>query len=92
MVATDGSATYVMYLYGEIEETRAPAIGFNAGDTERGYNLPKSAYGGSPTNLSASSNVGRPGTFVFRVDQNDIQGRTIIIVINTYNFLVYTGP
>ena len=74
MVATDGSATYVIFLYGEMEtgEYDPPSeanIGFDAGDGKHGYNLP---YGRNETNLLSTSNVGQPGTFLFRVDQNEI--------------------
>ena len=77
VLATDGSSTYVMFLYGEMGWGREPTIGFNAGDFTCGYTLPQSAYGGSVSNLTSSSNFGQPGTFLFRVDQNDIIGKLI---------------
>lgn len=49
-------------------------IGFNAGDFSRSYTLPQSSYGLDVSNLSSSSNFGVPGTFAFRVDQNEVAG------------------
>ena len=77
VLATDGSSTYVMFLYGEMGWETEPTIGFNAGDSTNGYSLPQSAYGDSVSNLMASSNFGQPGTFLFRVDQNDTVGKLI---------------
>ena len=68
MLATDGTATYVMFLYGDIQwGAGRTTIGFNAGDNLRFINLPEAS---DVFSLVDSSNVGIPGTFIFRVDQN----------------------
>ena len=75
VVATDGSATYVMFLYQHIQwATRNTSIGFNAGDGIRGYNLDISFE--NLLDLESRSNIGPdyPGVFLFRVDQNAVTG------------------
>ena len=79
VVATDGSATYVMFLYEDIQwATRNTTIGFNAGDGIRGYNLNISLELEDLLDLESRSNVGPdyPGMFLFRVDQYAITGNT----------------
>ena len=77
VVATDGSATYVMFIYVEIQwATNKTSIGFNAGDGIRGFN-----FGISFENLldvANRSNIGPeyPGMFLFRVDLNAITTTT----------------
>ena len=76
VVATDGSATYVMFLYRDVQwGSSQTSVGFNAGDDTRGFNLPQSFTNESVLNLEADSNVGAgpecAGVFVFRVDLND---------------------
>ena len=85
-MATNGVSAYVIFLYadGEIQWTTGdlsggsnglggtPAhVGFNAGDGVRFATVP-----GSQTheiiNIASTSNVGVPGEWVFRVDQEDI--------------------
>jgi hypothetical protein len=68
VLATDGNRTYVMFIYDEIQWGSGSAgIGFNAGDKNHSFTLPRSPCG---RNLSEDSNIRRPGTFIFRVDQN----------------------
>lgn len=71
VLATDGNAAYVLFLYGDIQWDREGrvAIGFDSGDFGRGFNLPESE---SPLNLESTSNVGLPGAYYFRVDQDNI--------------------
>ena len=73
MIATDGIATYVLFLYGDIQwggAGRTVTIGFNAGDGMRFFNLPEASSSIALQNLPFSSNVGMPGTYIFRVDQD----------------------
>lgn len=73
VIATDGTATYVLFLYRDIQwGTPSTNVGFNAGDGLRFFNLPRPF--GSPDFLvlTSASNVGTPGTFMFRVDQEQI--------------------
>ena len=77
VVATDGSATYVMFLYEDIQwATTNTSIGFNAGDGVRGYNLNVSSE--DLLDLESKSNIGPdfPGVFLFRVNQDAITGNT----------------
>ena len=73
VLTTDGNATYVMFLYRDIQwESSDTTIGFNAGDGIRSYNLPEASTITGILNLEISSNVGIPGAFYFRVDQENI--------------------
>ena len=69
VLITDGNATFALFLYGDIQWTSAfTSIGFNSRNTNSYYNLPDSAI-----DLETLSNIGSPGVFVFRVDQETIQ-------------------
>lgn len=73
MIATDGNQTYVLYLYQDIQwGNERTTVGFNSGDPTRFYNLPESLFGDLVLNLESLSNIGRPGIFAFRVDQEEI--------------------
>ena len=62
-----------MFNYGDIQwDTDATTIGFNAGDQTRSYTLPESSSNSSVLNLENTSNVGRRGTYIFRVDLDSI--------------------
>ena len=81
VLATDGDATYVMFLYRDIQwSSGATSVGFNAGDGIRGFNLLESSITeGSILDLTRKSNVGPdyPGVYIFRVDQV-LEGNYII--------------
>ena len=85
-MATNGVNSFVIFLYadGEIQWTTGSAsggigglggtpaqVGFNAGDGIRFASVP-----GSQTaeiiNITTTSNVGTPGVWIFRVDEEDI--------------------
>ena len=76
MIATDGNATYVLFLYEDIQwpETFGPTviIGFSAGDAVRFFNLPEASSFTTIRTLPLTSNVEIPGTYIFRVDQEQI--------------------
>jgi hypothetical protein len=74
VLATDGNKTFVLFLYQDIQWRygHRTAIGFSAGDRTRFFNLPESIDFSKRLQLESLSNVGRPGTFIFRVDQNVI--------------------
>lgn len=73
VLATDGNMTFVLFLYQEIQWGRErTTVGFNSGDLTRFYNLPESLVGDLVLNLDMISNVGIPGVFAFRVDQDNI--------------------
>ena len=80
VVATDGSATYVMFLYEDMQwATVNTTIGFNAGDGIRSNNLNISVELEDLLDLESRSNVGPdyPGMFLFRVDQSTIIGNSV---------------
>ena len=55
-----------------LNDSPTPAqAGFNAGDGERFFTLPGSGFR-EVLNLTSSSNVGRPGVWIFRVDEEEI--------------------
>ena len=71
VIATDGSETYVLFLYRDVQRSRARTnIGFNAGDGIRGFNLPRPFGRSDYQDITNSSNVGIPGSYYFRVDQD----------------------
>ena len=78
VVATDGMKTFVLFLYGDIQTVQydygSVPIGFSAGDMVRSFTLPecRTHYRYWLRRLERTSNVGRPSTFIFRVDQQDI--------------------
>jgi hypothetical protein len=63
----------VLFNYGDIQWTSDAAfIGFSAGDSTFSYILPESLSDSTLLNLENSSNVGRPGQYIFRVDQRRV--------------------
>ena len=71
VLATDGTMTYVMFLYEDIEwGSNQTTIGFNAGDRFQSITLPESLTTEGVLNLENTTNVGIPGVYIFRVDQN----------------------
>ena len=81
VLATDGSSTYVLFLYEDIQwGDTSTSIGFNAGDNLRFFNLDTSTIPGGILNIENSSNVGVPGRYIFRVDQNSRLSSSYVIV------------
>ena len=73
VLTSDGNATYAMFLYRDIQWGDSDtSVGFNAGDGIRGFNLPESLTVEGILNLESATNVGIPGAFYFRVDQQII--------------------
>ena len=71
VLATDGTMTFVMFLYEDIQWGSAQTtIGFNAGDRSQFITLPESLTAEGVLNLENTTNVGIPGVYIFRVDQN----------------------
>ena len=75
MLAVSGNQTFVIYLYadGLIQWTRdgEALAGYNVGDGIFSYTIPLSLKE-DIRNITSTSNVGRPGMWVFRVDQEDL--------------------
>ena len=73
VLATNGTSTYVIFNYGSIRWGSASTlIGFNAGDSTHSYTLPESLSSTGVLMIDDTSNVRRPGTYIFRVDQDSI--------------------
>ena len=69
-MATDGTQTYVMFLYHDIQsDSGVTTIGFNAGDGVNFITVPESLTVEGVLNLTNTSNVGLPGVYIYRVDQ-----------------------
>ena len=84
VLATDGDRSYALFLYEDIQWTTSsdsggvgglggnPAIvGFNAGDGVRSVEIPDSNTN-EIVNIETTSNIGVPGLWVFRVDEQEI--------------------
>ena len=70
VLATDGNRSYVLFLYDDIQlGLNNTVIGFNAGDNVHFYMLPTSD---SLAGIETTSNIGVPGIYIFRVDQENI--------------------
>lgn len=73
VLTSDGNRTYVLFLYEDIQwGSSVVTIGFNAGDSTRSYNLIESSMADAVLNLENTSNIGRRGTYIFRVDQDSV--------------------
>ena len=71
VIATDGSETYVLFLYRDVQWGESDtSIGFNAGDGVRGFNLPRPSGSSTFLGIESSSNANIPGSYYFRVDDN----------------------
>ena len=81
VLATDGNATYILFLYKDIQWVdNTSSAGLNAGDGVRGFNLLEEIAIVSPLELPSASNVGIPGAYYFRVDLEDVTQPGIDIV------------
>ena len=76
VLSTDGNRTFVMFLYHDIQWSSdilwssGTIIGFNAGDGLNYFTLPQSVTVDGVLNLDNTSNVGIPGMYIYRVDQD----------------------
>jgi uncharacterized membrane protein len=73
---TDGSLSFVIFLYGEIQwpvvGSNNPALaGVNAGDGIQHLNVSKSLTE-EIININTTSNIGVPGVWIFQVNGDDI--------------------
>ena len=68
------------FLYEDIQWSGTnTTIGFNAGDGVRSFTLPESLTAEGVLNLENTSNVGIPGVYIFRVDQNEVETPSTVI-------------
>lgn len=86
-MATDGTRSFAMFLYGSISWTTGDAsggrggfgghyarAGLNAGDGRRQITIPNSGSR-SIVNIRSRSNVGRTGLYVYRTDLSSVPSR-----------------
>ena len=59
-----------MFLYHDIQWSSDTTVGFNAGDGFNYFTLPQSVTADGILNLDNTSNVGIPGMYIYRVDQD----------------------
>ena len=67
MLVTDGEVSFVMFSYGDMQWKIRPFIGFNS--RSRTFTV----VAQSSKNLMSSSNVGYPGLYIYRVDENIVE-------------------
>ena len=70
VLASDGSQTFVMFLYHDIQWSRRTSIGLNAGDGVNFVTVSESLTLDGILSLPNTSNVGVPGVYIYRVDQD----------------------
>ena len=82
VLVTDGSLSFVIFLYGEIQWPAAsggnPAlVGVNAGDGIHQLNVSESL---TPDiiNITTTNNIGVPGVWIFQLNGDDISMDTVI--------------
>ena len=68
ILTTDGVNSFVIFLYDKLDYSFAQ-IGFNAGDGERFYLVPKSVTFESGEYALKNSNIGRPGEWMFSIGE-----------------------
>ena len=71
-----------MFLYHDIQWSSHTTIGFNAGDGVHHYTVPESLTADNVLNLDNTSNVGIPGMYIYRVDQDPCTYNYYIKCIN----------
>ena len=76
MLVTDGSLSFVIFLYGEIQwavvgQDNPAVVGVNVGDGVRQLNVSESL---TPEiiNINTTSNIGMPGVWVFQINGDGI--------------------
>lgn len=82
VLVTDGSLSFVIFLYGEIQWTAASGnnqalVGVNAGDGVNQLNVPESLTA-DIINITTTSNVGVPGVWIFQVNGDNISMESVI--------------
>ncbi len=76
ILATDGSQSYVLFLYENITWSEQTNIGFNAGDGDRFFTLPGATFDDILLDIESDSNNNITGLFMFRVDQDTVEEPT----------------
>lgn len=72
VLATDGSVSFVFFIYLDIQWGGPTQLGFNAGDGTISFMLLEAFNTFAVLNLESTSNIGIPGCYIFRVDTPQI--------------------
>ena len=67
VLASDWQLSFAIFIYDEITFGPRAMAAFDAGDGNRFYSIP-----GPIRNIESTSNVNRPGVYVFRIDSDNI--------------------
>ena len=95
VLVTDGSLSFVIFLYGEIQwavvgQDNPAVVGVNVGDGVRQQNVSESLTE-EIININTTSNTGVPGVWVFRLFEDDnITSLDPPIIGNFFIVTVYT--
>ena len=73
VLVTDGDRSFVLFSYGDIQWSGGANIGFNSGNNS--YMLPNSLTS-AIKDVDTSSNIGVPGLYIYRVDQESVEEPT----------------
>ena len=81
VLVTDGSLSFVIFLYGEIQWTAASGgrqalVGVNAGDGIQQFSVSESRTV-DIINITTTSNVGVPGVWIFQLNGDDISMESV---------------
>ena len=70
VLATDGTASYVFFIYYDIQWAGflGTQLGFGAGDGIHSFRLPEAFNSSAILNLESTTNIDIPGHYLFRVD------------------------
>ena len=72
VLATNGSVSFVLFIYLDIQWGGPTQRGFNAGDGIRSFTLPEAFNTPAVLDLESTSNTGIPGCYIFRVDAQQL--------------------
>ena len=72
VLATDGSLSFIFFIYIDINWGGSTQLGFNAGDGIHSFTLHEAFNFTAIRNLASTSNVDIPGFYLFRVDSQQI--------------------
>ena len=67
VIAADQQKTFVLFIYGDIQWSRSPRIGFFHGDSSRQWYDPDSLTN-QALNVDKGSNVNVTGVYIYQVD------------------------
>ena len=84
VLVTDGDRSFVLFSYGNIQWSDGANVGFNSGN--RSFMLPE-ALTSAIVDIETTSNVGVPGLYIYRVDQDSIMEPTYNFTSKIYMYI-----